>query len=300
MRRFSPNPYLVATVGLWALNFIAVKFVFAELAPSAATLLRTILVGLVFVVVVKLRRESLRFPDVAYRNRIVFQGFVSLGVYMVVFMEGMQRAKSSDAAIIMALSPLLTGIFSVLLKQESYRPRIFVGAGIAFLGIFAVFAYQDHDPTQYLGNGLILLAAIIWAFGVILMRPLLSQASPFVLVTQSLLGASLCVIPYGFRAVLTMEWSSVSLSTWLWLTYAAVLSGGVAFITFYKGIHQIGAGRAALYQYMTPPLTVVLSYFLLGSGFHWSQALGIILVIGGVVYGNRVSNEVESQKIIEA
>jgi drug/metabolite transporter (DMT)-like permease len=283
-----PNLNLMTTVGLWALNFTAIKLAYQGGIPAEALAVsRTILVGLFFATLILLRKESLKFADKKHGWRITLQGALSLGLYMVLFLEGLKTAAVADAAIIMAVSPLLTSVLSVFSKQEKWNRNLLIGALVAFAGVITVVAHHGIGTGNMMGNLLILIAAVVWAVSVIVMRPLLETTSPFVLVTQSLPGALIFLVPYGLKSMISTDWTSLSLTTWLWLGYIAVLSGGVAFVTYYKGVQQLGASRAALYQYLIPPVAAVIGFFVWKDAFFVQQAIGFALVLLGIWLGNR-------------
>ncbi|MBL8047426.1 MAG: EamA family transporter [Chthonomonas sp.] len=282
------NFHLLVTVVLWAGNFAAIKALHQQLSTEAVALLRTIPTAIFFVIVAKWQGESLRFTSPEHAWRSILQGFLSMGIYMILFLAGLHRTNENAGAIIMATSPLMTGLLSVVFKQDKFRWDVLIGAAIALGGIGVIFGHGSEKPGELLGNFLVFAGALVWALSVIVIRPLLRDHSPAKLTAQAMIGGCLVMIPFGWSATMQVEWASILPLTWAALLYTSILSGGVAFITYYQGISEIGAARATLYQYLIPPTAILIGHFLLGTPILTTQIVGLVIVLAGVMLGNRV------------
>lgn len=281
-----PNLPLVVTVLCWALNFSALKVVYQSVSASAVALVRAVITWVALWLFCVVRKERPTYPR-DHRWRILLQGFLSMGVYMVVFLEGMKTAPASQAAIVMATAPILTSLFSALVKQDTLDWRLIVGSSIAFVGVLLVVASgSGADRGELFGTLLIFLAACIWAVSVIVMRPVLEARTPYQALTLSMPAAFVALIPYGLSASLHTDWTQVDGRTWLFFGHVAILSGGLAFITFYEGIRQIGAARATLYQYFVPPFAAFFAWWVLGNPLRPLQGVGLVVVLAGVALGS--------------
>lgn len=274
---------LTFTVICWAINFIGVKVVFHSAPPAGVALMRLIFVSVFFVVVALLRKEPLKYPP-GLAPRILLQGFLAFGIYMILFLEGLNQTSPGTAAIIMAAAPILTAILSVVLKYEKFRPGLFVGAIFAFAGVGITMFFANAKESTMLGSLLVLVSACVWAVSVNVLKPILKEVSPFRAMTLSLPGAFCALLPYGIVSLSHFQWQTMTPVWWLWFFHIAIMSSGFAFVTYYAGIHLLGTGRAVMYHYFVPPLTVILSYLILGSPMHWQQWAGMLVIIGGVAY----------------
>lgn len=283
------NWYLATTVLLWALNFSAVKLMVRELDVPTITLLRTVITAVFFWIVLALQKERKPWPSTKFRLIVLLQGALSTGIYMILFLEGIAGTTESAAAIIMATSPLMTALLSMALRHEPFRRQAILGALIAMIGIFVVFESGPGRGSQVMGNLLVFVAAMVWAISVIMLRPLLRESTPIQITAQGIVGGLLCILPYGLGPTLRADYAHLSSTTWLALLFTSVLSGGVAFLTYYRGLHDIGAARATLYQYLVPPSAIILGHFILSTPLLLNQGLGLLIVLAGVVVGNQTS-----------
>jgi drug/metabolite transporter (DMT)-like permease len=200
----------------------------------------------------------------------------------------MRGSGSAEGAIILATAPVFTTIFAVLYKQEEFSVGTLFGAVVAFAGtVLVILGGGAVSHGHLIANLLILVSSVVWAYGAVLMRPLLAKYSPTQALTLSMPGALLALIPYGLIPTLHMDWSAMTPLAWSMLAYISVLAGVVGFLGFYAGVRQIGAARAMMYQYFVSPTTAVFAYLVFGKALTLSQSVGLVIVITGVALASR-------------
>lgn len=277
-----PNLPLVVTVACWAFNFVALKELYTQMTAPAVSLVRFALMYVLLVAICVIRKEPLGFPS-AHRNRILLAGFLSMGVYMVLFLEGMRGTSAPEGAIVLATAPIFTYLFACVLKQERFTVLALVGAGIAFAGVAMVVLGDDPQGHGSLGADLLVLAsAVVWALSVVVMRPALVEVSPLRMLTLSMPVALAVLIPYGWSSLAATDFSRVTIYGWAMFLHVAVLSGVVAFICFYQGIRQVGSGAATLYQFFVPPMAALFAWWVQKDAMNLVQMAGLAVVIVGV------------------
>jgi drug/metabolite transporter (DMT)-like permease len=295
---FRLNLPLLATVVSWGFNFVALKLLYLQMSPAAVSLVRFVGMFALLVLICWLRKESLRYPVLHDSLRILFMGFIAMGVYMVFFLEGLARTTAADSAIILSTSPIFTALMAAAVGQERLKPLAVVGAFVALVGVAIVTgAGAQQAPDRLLGGLLILISSVVWAFGTIVSRPLVERYSPFRVLTLSMPGALVVLIPYGLAASLAVDWANLTPLSWFMLGHVAVLAGAVGFIGFYEGVRQIGAPGAMMYQYFVPLIATFFSWTVLGKAIQPMQMVGMLVVIGGVAIAMRArfSAMLESQ-----
>lgn len=275
---------LLVTALSWGFNFIALKLAYLQLSPAALTFARYLAMGAVLIVLCWSMRLSLRYPQ-GEVGRLLFLGFLSLGVYIVVFMEGMNATSATDGAILLSTAPVWTAILAVAFRHEKFSLGALLGAIVAFLGVAVVVANrQNGDQGTLVGNGLVLLAALLWAFSAVLMKPVVIKMHPLRALTLSMPGALPILLPYGLMATLEVDWAALSVPTWLSFAHIVLLAGCAGFIGFYAGVRQIGSANAMLYQYFVTPIAAGFAWLVLGERPSWPQGIGVVVVIAGVIW----------------
>ncbi len=273
---------LAITVISWALNFVALKILYPEVPPPAVALVRFGGMYAFLVAMCKVQGLKLRF-DRKDAFPIMLLGFVSMGVYMILFLEGMSRTSPNEGAIILATAPIFTGLVAVAFRQERFSPGALFGAIVAFCGVVLVVMESARSAdNRFLGDVMIFVSSIVWAYCAVLMKSLVGRYHPVQLLTLAMPAALVLLIPYGLQAVVATPWRHLSGLSWLLIVHLAVISGAFGFAGFYAGVRQIGAGGAMLYQYFVPPLTVLFAWWLMGTPLIGKQLIGLAVVITGV------------------
>jgi drug/metabolite transporter (DMT)-like permease len=277
---------LLVTVVTWGFNFVSVKILYREVAPNAVLMSRFLVMWALLVLWCLARKESLR-PKSEDRLRILLVGFITMGVYMALFLTGMHGTTAGEGAIILATVPLITPVIAVAMKQEEFSPPAFVGAAIAFSGVVCVaLGGSAGSHGSLVGNATIFVSAFVWAFGIVLSRPLLKVYSPLQLQAMSMPGALPVLLPLGFLEMVRTPWSHLSPTGWAMFAQLAALSGVVGFVFFNMGIKQVGASGASLYQFFVPLVAALFAFFLLHQSLSPVQWLGFAVVMAGVGYAS--------------
>lgn len=282
-RRLSPpNLPLLITVLAWGFNFVALKLTYPSVSPPAVAVARTLASWLILVAFIWFRGESLRVPA-PLRWRIWGQGVVAMGIYMILFLEGMQRTSPAEGAIILGTAPILTSLLGSLVGQERFRWTVLVGGLIAFAGVtMVVLGGGNGSHGTLLGNAMIFASSVVWSVGVVMVRPLVKEISPLRVLAISMPAGLLVLLPYGLMPFLQTNWAAVPNVAWLSLGHTALLAGALATTTYYMGIEQIGVARAVMYQYFITPCAAFFAWLALGTPFSLFQAAGVAVVVAGV------------------
>lgn len=287
MPRPAVNLPLAVTVLSWGFNFVAVKVLQPEMSVTALSLLRFSVMWALLAFYCLARGESLRYrrEDALH---VLAVGFASMGVYMILFLEGLARTGAAEGAIVLATSPIFTYLFSCWLKYEQFISGALIGTVLAFLGVgLVVMGGAVSGSGSIAGDLLVLSSAVTWSACTVLTRPLLGKYSPTQMLAMSMPGALPLLLPYALPAVLHTDYAHISLVGWTMFGQIAVVSGVIAFACFYAGLHQIGPGRATLYQYFVPPTAALFSWLILHKPLGPLQFAGLGVVLTGVFLASR-------------
>jgi drug/metabolite transporter (DMT)-like permease len=241
---------------------------------------------LLLVVFCRFRGESLRYTKESIP--VLWQGFLSMGAYMILFLEGMKLTSPAEGSIILAVAPVLVAIFSVMARIERFTPGAIVGAAIAFVGTAIVIASGSKASAGNLsGNLMILASAVVWAYGAVLSKPLVARYSPLQSLTLSMPGALLILIPYGLVPTLQVPWGDLTSQTWWMLIHVIFGAGFIGFLGFYEGVKSKGPSAAMMYQFFVPIVATFFGYVLLSQSLSIWQAIGLGVVVLGVMAASR-------------
>lgn len=275
---------MVGTVLAWGFNFVAVKMIYAQVSPPALGFGRHLLMWGCLAAICRVRGYSLAFPA-GDAPRILLQGALAMGLYMILFLEGLRLTSPGVGAILLATAPIFTALFAAAARQEAFRWGVVVGGAVAVAGV-ALVVGTGHGGTP-LGAALIVGAAVVWSLGVVVSRPLVQKIGALRLLTLSMPGALPILAPYALLPTLATPWTTLDPLAWALFAHVVLLAGVLGFLGFYLGVRKIGGPATMLYQFFVPPTAMACAWWLLGEPVTLVQALGLAVIVLGVWWSAR-------------
>lgn len=271
---------------IWGFNFVAMKLLYLEVPSLPAAIMRWILMTSTLYIAARVLKVSLKIPE-GMALRVHLQGFLSMGLYMALFVKGMETTGAAEGAILLGTGPIFTLILAVLFKQETFKWSILLGTLVAFLGVSVVIGFSpdaQHGTQSLIGPALLVTSALVWAFGTVVSRPLLTEMDPMALTVWAMPAGGAVLILLGWKEVLAVDWGHLSPLSWGMMIYFGLLAGFLGFWLFYRGVSQVGAAGAMLYQYFVAPLAAIFGFVFLHRGLNLIQFVGLLIVIVGVTF----------------
>jgi len=255
-----------------------------------------------FLVILRWREEKINVRFVKQHWKIfVFMSLTSVTIYQIGYLFGEYYTSASDASVIISIQPILIMILAVFaLRMESINKRKVIGTVLSFLGVVIIFSFSPNEvvPDRFLGNLLIILAAISYSMYVVASKYFFNEcekgsfqpSSLYVLSWVSIIGF---ITTYPIAVILNPEYLNPVLyfqipdRVWLGIGYLAILSTIGGYWGYLEGVKRLGATRAAIFQNFVPPIGVFLSVILLAEKFDFLiHASSIILILSGIALVN--------------
>jgi drug/metabolite transporter (DMT)-like permease len=193
---------------------------------------------------------------------------------------GEQRVDSSLAAIIIAAVPLIVALLALRFDHaERVDGRRLIGLLIGFGGVVALVGIDvAGNARELLGAGAILLAAVGYAAGPMLLSRKLSDGDPRAMMGVSLaLASGVLALPAVLTAPDTLPGSDGIVS----LVVLGVFCTAAAFTLFAMLLAEVGAGRAVVITYVAPVVAVALGVTVLGEHIGAGAIAGLLLILAG-------------------
>jgi drug/metabolite transporter (DMT)-like permease len=276
---------LVTMAFIWALNFSIAKDALARISPLAFNTLRFPFAAAV-VTLAMIRRTGLRFP--ASRDWLPIMGLGLLGnvVYQLCFIFGLQHSRAGTASVLLAGTPIVTGVLSAIVGHERLSARVWVGATATMLGIglvvFTSAATAGGDADTILGNVLMIGATFAWATYSVASRPLIGRYGALPVTTWTLWIGTTAIVLIGVPATMATDISALAVRDWFAVIYAGAFSIGVAYVLWSYGVRHIGATLTATFSNLVPVIALAAAWVLLNEVPGPGQVLGAAVIIAGV------------------
>ncbi|WP_411083740.1 DMT family transporter [Streptomyces sp. cmx-18-6] len=267
------------TVVLWASSFVAIRSAGETYSPGALALGRLLSGVLVLGLILLVRREGL--PGRGAWPGIIKSGVLWFGLYMVVLNWGEREVDAGTAAMLVNIGPILMALLGARMLGERLSRRLLTGMAISFSGAVVVgLAMSGHGGSSVLGVALCLLAAVVYALGVVSQKPALAHGSSLQITTFGCLIGAVACLP--FSGVLISEVGDAPMSDTLTMIYLGVFPTALAFTTWGYALARTTAGRMGATTYASPALVVLMAWVLLDEVPTLLAVLGGLLCLAGV------------------
>jgi drug/metabolite transporter (DMT)-like permease len=193
---------------------------------------------------------------------------------------GEQRVSSSLAAIVIATVPLI-GAMLALRYDHSERPTKLraIGLLIGFSGVVALVGIDVAGRAgELLGTGAILLAAVGYAIGPMVIKLRLVELDPRAAMGSSLAVASVLLAP---GAALDLPHRVPSAGAIVCVVVLGLVCTAAAFVIYTVLIREAGTSRATVITYVNPVVAVALGVVLLGEQPGAGAVAGLLLILAG-------------------
>ena len=282
--RAAPVAAALLTVSLWASAFVGIRSAGHHLSPGALALGRLLVgtIALSFVALVQ------RAPLPARRDLpwIALCGVLWFGLYSVVLNGAERRVDAGTASMLVNTGPILIMALAGVLLHEGFPRKLLAGAGVAFAGAVVIGAATSrHGVAPSWGAALCLVAAALYASGVVIQKPLLARVSPLQMTWLACAAGTIACLP--FVGQLARQAPHAPASTLGWVVYLGVGPFAVAFMAWSFALSRTTAGRMALTTYLVPPIAILLGWLLLGEAPPALAFAGGALCLAGVVIARR-------------
>lgn len=204
---------LVALV--WGANYSIGKYGVTYMSSFQFNSMRFLVASPVLLLITFIMERSLRIEKKDWL-RLLVVGIVGTTLYQTLFMLSVKYTSATNASLLIAMSPIFTGILAVLHKQERFSLKIQIGSLLSFSGAALVLLTGHTNQSAYeyawIGNLIGLAASIAWGWYPILAQPLITKYSAMRVTAWSTLLGIVPLVLYCFINVDSLTWPTDMLS----------------------------------------------------------------------------------------
>lgn len=282
---------LLGTMAVWGGNLSVVKLLIGRFDTMAVAMLRMVVAALALLALMHWRRVG--WPRLTRAQALTLGACALLMVYVnqIFFTEGIARTTAANAALIIALNPLVSALMAALWLGDRLTPARLGGVALGFGGVAMVVL---NRPGAALGAGslgdlLVLGSVITWVSGGVLVQRLARQLDSAVISSGiHLTGALMLVAHVLIRpAPLGVDWA---IFTWVdagLLLLSGLFATALGALVWNRALVTLGVARTALYVYWVPIFGVTFAVALLGEPLSAWHLGGLAAVLGGTWLGTR-------------
>jgi drug/metabolite transporter (DMT)-like permease len=269
---------------LASLTFPVAKYGLLEMEPFTYAFFRYVISSVILFLIVRMRKHE-RPVERADLLKFVGLGLLIIFLNQTAYLYGQALTAAGHGALLFATVPVWIFVLAMIHLKEKLRWRRVTGLVIALAGVVIVMASGAITiGTEYLlGDLIILVAAITWAYYTVLGKPLVRKYGAFRATAYALVSGSVAYFPFGLYRAVQFDLSGVSLGGWLSVAYIAICTSVIAYVVWYWLLNRMEASRLAIYQNLQPVIAAVVAYYFLAEPLGWSFVLGGAITLAGVI-----------------
>lgn len=275
---------LVTSVG-WGLNWPAMKFLLKEWPPLFARGTSGLCAALLIALVALRAGQRLAVPRALW-GRLALAAFLNIFAWMGFATLSIRWLNAGQGALLVYTMPVWATLLAWPVLGKRPAAASLVGLVLCLSGIALLFAGADAAirPDQLPGVLFALSAALLFAFGTIVLKPL--PIAPLASVAWQLALGCLPMVLFGLL-VEHPDVHALSARGAAVMVYMTLVPMGLCYVTWFAALRRLPPALASIATLLTPVVGVLAAAVSLGEplGLRESAAMG--LTVAGVAQALR-------------
>lgn len=272
-------------------SYTAVKYITPQyIHPFALNFVRVAVTLTLFWILFLFKPGKIKF-DKKDLPRFAICALTGIVINQLFFIKGVSLTTVIHSSLLSLGSPIFITIIAAFLLKEKFTVLKGLGLACGIGGASILVLMKDHTgavaSNMVLGDILVLINAISYAFYLVLVRPLMAKYSGIQVLRWIFTIGAFGILPIGFPYMLEASWSSFDKSHWLVLGYVAVFATFVAYLLTVKSIALIGSSATGAFIYTQPVFAAIFAMLFAGEYFTLYKVMAAALIFTGVYLVNK-------------
>jgi drug/metabolite transporter (DMT)-like permease len=273
---------VLITILIWASAFPAIRAGLQAFGPVELGAARFTIAGVPAALYLLITRPG--WPKGAEIWRILVGGVFFVAFYTVLLNIGEQTVSAGAAAFIINVNPIITAIFAMLLLNETFSAKAWLGTAISFAGIGLIALGEGEGFRIDIGALFIFGAALCNTITTISQKPLLKTHRPVTVAAWNIVIGAVLLSPFIPAAAAQVPQASTE--ALLATLYLGIGPSMIAYATYSVMLSKFPASRASNFLYSVPPISTLLGFLWLGEVPTLFAIIGGIMALVGVITVN--------------
>ena len=221
--------------------------------------------------------------------RFIACGITGVLINQIFFIKGLSLTTSIHSSLLSLCTPIFIIIIAAWLIKESLNWLKMIGLALGIFGALLLILIKDNNHTGsnvLLGDILVIINAISYAFYLVMVRPLMVNYSAIHVIRWVFTIGGIIMLPISASEFLATNWNSFEFNQWAALFFIAIGATFLAYLFNVYGIGKLGASSTGAYIYTQPVFAAIIAIIFAGEHFSWVKGLAAILIFSGVYLAN--------------
>ena len=277
----------LGAAAIWGGMYVVSKVVLEIIPPFSLVALRLILGAISLAIVLWLRG----FPKISRRQivKVLGVGFVGYGISLSLQFLGTKLSTAANGSLVTSATPAFVVLFAWILLRERITLQRLIALFVAMLGVIAVIDPRSAqlNPDLFLGNLLLIGAAVTWALYSVLVRKVTQNTDVLLFSLIAFIGGLPVTLPASARELSTVGVGEISLGVVAGVLFLGVISTALAMVLWNTAFAYVDANLASLTFFAQPVVGTLLGWLFLKERITPLFLLGGLLIGIGLVISSR-------------
>lgn len=285
--------YLAFLVIIWGINWPLSKYALLYTPPLLFAGVRTLIGGLILVLICLPRYKQLRFKQTWHIYLI--SSVLNIILYYGLQTVGLKYLPAGLFSALVFFQPVLLGLGSWLWLGESMFGMKMLGLVLGFLGVASISSGGFAGPISSVGIGLAIGSAISWALGTLYMKKTTGQVDAIWVVALQIFigGVVLTGTGTAFESWSDVHWNMPFVACLLFISIFVIALG---WLVFFKLVGSGEASKVGSFTFLIPLISIICSVLFLGEKITLTLVAGLILILLSIVLVNSKPKALRSKK----
>ncbi|WP_368409744.1 DMT family transporter [Staphylococcus aureus] len=275
------------TIILWGSAFPMIKIALNDFSAESLSAFRLILATIIllpFVIIKKLPTPELRDIPV-----IFFLGFCGFVIYHTALNFGETLISAGISGILVSTTPIFSSALAYIFLKEHFSKWNWLSSLVAFIGISIIsISKDDYTTINVLGVFIILLASFSESLYFTFQKKYIEKYGFIAFTLYTIMASSpfmLIFIPEIINDIHGATFTSI-----VSVLYLAIFPTIIPYVLLAYIVKSVGVSDATMSLYLTPIVSLLLSYLLLDELPTTLAIIGGIITLLGVSLSNFFQN----------
>ena len=275
---------------LFGINFSVVKYISpALIKPFGLNLIRVSVATALFWLLYSLKpsKAGIDKKDI---GRFLLCAFTGVAVNQLMFIKGLTLTTPIHGALLILATPVFILMLGFALRSEKITLLKIAGliAGISGATLLILSREQSNiGSNMLLGDVLIIINSIFYAFYYVLVKPLMQKYSPVHVIRWVFTFGLVMIFPFCWQEFATVNWQLFTTAHIAALFFVVI---GATFLTYYFtvfGLQHLSPSAVGAYIYLQPLFSALISTLYFQEALTLNKFVAAALIFTGVFLVNR-------------
>lgn len=217
-------------------------------------------------------------------KKLFISAMFGVAFNMLLFFKGLSITTPINGAVLMMNTPIFVVVFAALLLKEKLTLKKVGGILIAALGAMMLMGGQQFNFSSetVLGDVLVSLNAIIYAFYLVYAKSLMKKYHPLTVTLWSFFFGLFLVMPFGLPDMFDINWSSFTPFVWACIGFVTLGSTFTTYVLNAYALRHASPSLVGSYIYLQPVLATLIAIISNSDTVTVAKAISMVIVFIGV------------------